>query len=71
LFNLSAADPLICLAAAVTMVVMTLLASALPARRAASADPRDALRAQETTTLRKTRFSNAQQLTFHDQFVYS
>jgi putative ABC transport system permease protein len=45
LFNVSPTDPLIYLAAAVTMILMTLLASALPARRAASADPLDALRA--------------------------
>ncbi|HEY1901191.1 MAG TPA: ABC transporter permease [Terracidiphilus sp.] len=45
LFNVSATDPLIYLAAGVTMMLMTLLASALPARRAASADPLDALRA--------------------------
>jgi putative ABC transport system permease protein len=45
LFNVSATDPLIYLAAAVTMMLMTLLASALPARRAACADPLDALRA--------------------------
>jgi len=45
LFNVSATDPLIYLGASVTMMLMTLLASALPARRAASADPLDALRA--------------------------
>jgi putative ABC transport system permease protein len=45
LFNVSATDPLIYCAAAVAMMLMTLLASALPARRAASADPLDALRA--------------------------
>jgi len=45
LFNVSATDPLIYLAAALTMMLMALAASALPARRAASADPLDALRA--------------------------
>jgi ABC-type antimicrobial peptide transport system permease subunit len=45
LFNVSATDPLIYMAAALTMMLMTLVASALPARRAASADPLDALRA--------------------------
>lgn len=44
LFNASATDPIIYLAAALTMMLMTLAASALPARRAASADPLDALR---------------------------
>jgi predicted permease len=44
LFNVSATDPLVYVAAALTMMLMTLLASALPARRAASADPIDALR---------------------------
>jgi ABC-type antimicrobial peptide transport system permease subunit len=44
LFNVSPTDPLIYLAAALTMMLMTLVASALPARRAASADPLDALR---------------------------
>ena len=45
LFNVSATDPVIYAAAVITMVAMTLLASALPARCAASADPLDALRA--------------------------
>jgi ABC-type antimicrobial peptide transport system permease subunit len=45
LFDVSPTDPVIYLAAALTMIVMTLVASALPARRAASADPLDALRA--------------------------
>jgi predicted permease len=45
LFNVSATNPLIYAAAAVVMILMTLAASALPARRAASADPLDALRA--------------------------
>ena len=44
LFNVSATDPLVCGAAAFTMMLMALLASALPATRAASADPMDALR---------------------------
>jgi putative ABC transport system permease protein len=45
LFDVSATDPLVYLAAALTMMVMALLASALPATRAASADPIEALRA--------------------------
>jgi predicted permease len=45
LFNVSATDPLIYIAAVLTMMLMALLASALPATRAASADPMDALRA--------------------------
>jgi ABC-type antimicrobial peptide transport system permease subunit len=44
LFDVSATDPFIYVAAALVMVLMTLAASALPARRAASADPLDALR---------------------------
>jgi putative ABC transport system permease protein len=44
LFDVSPTDPLIYLAAALVMMLMTLAASALPARRAASADPLDALR---------------------------
>jgi putative ABC transport system permease protein len=44
LFDVSATDPLIYLAAALTMMLMTLVASALPAARAASADPLHALR---------------------------
>ena len=44
LFNVSATDPLVYLAAALTMMLMALAASALPAMRAASADPIDALR---------------------------
>ena len=44
LFNVSATDPLVYLAAALIMVLMALLASALPATRAASVDPIDALR---------------------------
>jgi predicted permease len=44
LFNVSATDPLIYLAAAMTMMLMTLIASAVPARRAASVDPLEALR---------------------------
>ncbi|MGA2558119.1 MAG: ABC transporter permease [Terracidiphilus sp.] len=44
LFGVSATDPLIYLASALIMIVMTLAASALPATRAASADPLDALR---------------------------
>jgi putative ABC transport system permease protein len=44
LFEVSPADPLIFLASISAMVLMTLLASALPATRAASADPVKALR---------------------------
>jgi predicted lysophospholipase L1 biosynthesis ABC-type transport system permease subunit len=44
LFNVSATDPLVYIAAALTMMLMALLASALPAARAASADPIEALR---------------------------
>jgi len=45
LFNVSATDPLVYIAAVVIMMLIALLASALPARRAASADPVNALRA--------------------------
>jgi predicted permease len=44
LFDVSTTDPVIYLAAVLVMMLMTLIASALPARRAASADPPDALR---------------------------
>jgi putative ABC transport system permease protein len=44
LFNVSATDPLVYLAAALTMMLLALLASALPATRAASVDPITALR---------------------------
>jgi putative ABC transport system permease protein len=44
LFDVSATDPLIYLVGVLIMMLMALLASALPARRAASADPIDALR---------------------------
>jgi hypothetical protein len=44
LFGVSATDPFVYAAAAVTMMVMALLASALPALRAASADPIETLR---------------------------
>jgi putative ABC transport system permease protein len=44
LFGVTATDPLIYAAAATTMMAITLLASVLPARRAASADPLHALR---------------------------
>jgi predicted permease len=44
LFEVSPADPLIYLTSISAMVLMTLLASALPATRAASADPLKALR---------------------------
>ena len=45
LFEVSATDPLIYVTCALIMMLLTLLASALPARRAASADPIAALRA--------------------------
>ena len=44
LFNVSPTDPFVFLAAVMTMMLMALLASALPAARAASVDPMDALR---------------------------
>ncbi|MGZ4731799.1 MAG: FtsX-like permease family protein [Terriglobales bacterium] len=44
LFEVSATDPLIYMAGVVIMMMMALLASALPATRAASADPIEALR---------------------------
>jgi len=44
LFEVSATDPFIYVAAAVIMMGMTVLASAIPARRAAAADPMEALR---------------------------
>jgi ABC-type lipoprotein release transport system permease subunit len=44
LFNVSATDPLVYIAAALTMMLIALLASALPATCAASVDPIDALR---------------------------
>ena len=44
LFKVSATDPQICLAAVAIMVLITLLASTLPATRAASAEPINALR---------------------------
>ncbi len=44
LFGVSATDPLVYIGAVVTMMLMALLASALPASRAASGDPIDALR---------------------------
>jgi predicted permease len=45
LFDVSATDPLIYLAGVLIMMLLALLASALPATRAASADPMKALRA--------------------------
>jgi putative ABC transport system permease protein len=45
LFDVSATDPFVYIAAVLTMMLMALLASALPAIRAASADPVEALRA--------------------------
>jgi putative ABC transport system permease protein len=44
LFDVSATDPLIYIMGVLIMMLMALLASALPATRAASADPMDALR---------------------------
>jgi ABC-type antimicrobial peptide transport system permease subunit len=44
LFEVSATDPLIYVGCVVTMMMMALLASAIPAARAASADPINALR---------------------------
>jgi putative ABC transport system permease protein len=44
LFEVSATDPLIYIACVLMMVIMALLASTVPATRAASADPIDALR---------------------------
>jgi ABC-type lipoprotein release transport system permease subunit len=44
LFDVSATDPRVLAGSALTMMLMALLASALPASRAASADPIDALR---------------------------
>ncbi len=44
LFNVSPTDPFVFLAAVMTMMLMALLASALPAARAASVDPMDTLR---------------------------
>jgi ABC-type lipoprotein release transport system permease subunit len=44
LFEVSATDPFIYMAGVLILMVMALLASALPATRAASADPVDALR---------------------------
>jgi len=45
LFKVSATDPLIYVGSVIVMIAVALLASALPAVRAASADPVDALRA--------------------------
>jgi predicted permease len=44
LFNVSPTDPLVYLGAALTMMLLALLASALPATRAASVDPIEVLR---------------------------
>jgi putative ABC transport system permease protein len=44
LFDVSATDPLVYIASVLTMMLLALLASALPAIRAASADPIEALR---------------------------
>jgi putative ABC transport system permease protein len=45
LFQVSATDPLVYSAGVIIMMLVALLASLLPAARAASADPVDALRA--------------------------
>lgn len=45
LFEVSATDPIICLIGVLVMILMALLAAALPAKRAASADPIRSLRA--------------------------
>jgi predicted lysophospholipase L1 biosynthesis ABC-type transport system permease subunit len=45
LFGVSATDPLVFSVAALTMLLLALVASAIPAARAAAADPVDALRA--------------------------
>jgi putative ABC transport system permease protein len=44
LFGVSATDPLIYILCVLIMMIMALLASTLPAARAAFADPMDALR---------------------------
>jgi len=46
LFNVSATDPLILTASIATMIVLSLVACAVPAQRAASANPVDALRSE-------------------------
>ncbi|MFL6427234.1 MAG: ABC transporter permease [Acidobacteriaceae bacterium] len=46
LFNVSATDPLILTSSIATMIVLSLVACAIPAQRAASANPVDALRAE-------------------------
>ena len=46
LFNVSATDPLILTGSIATMIVLSLVACAIPAQRAASANPVDALRAE-------------------------
>jgi putative ABC transport system permease protein len=46
LFNVSATDPLILTASIATMIVLSLAACAVPAQRAASANPVDALRSE-------------------------
>jgi putative ABC transport system permease protein len=46
LFNVSATDPLILTGSIATMIVLSLIACAIPAQRAASANPVDALRSE-------------------------
>jgi predicted permease len=46
LFNVSATDPLILTGSIATMIVLSLVACAIPAQRAASANPVDALRSE-------------------------
>jgi putative ABC transport system permease protein len=46
LFGVNASDPLVLTLAAIAVLLLSLTASALPARRAASVDPMRALRAE-------------------------
>jgi ABC-type antimicrobial peptide transport system permease subunit len=46
LFNVSATDPVILTGSIATMIVLSLVACAIPAQRAASANPVDALRSE-------------------------
>jgi putative ABC transport system permease protein len=46
LFGVSATNPIVYVASVVLMLVLALLASALPALRAAAADPAQALRSE-------------------------
>jgi putative ABC transport system permease protein len=62
LFGVSGTDPLIYVASMVMMMLMALVASALPATRAASADPVDALRS--TSKFELTRIERATESRF-------